>query len=119
MKIFPPLLALILLAPAVMASSQPDKQSTTAEHTPAPSVKKEDPSDKLKNIKVSPEEKAFIVSQCRQFATEDGITEEHTNAYLDVCVSELTIAVKSAIYERKQKATVIIPARTPNAPQAM
>lgn len=119
MKIFPPLLALMLLAPAVMASSQPDKQSSTAEHTPAPSVKKEDPSDKLKNIKVSPEEKAFIVSQCRQFATEDGITEEHMNAYLDVCVSELTIAVKSAIYERKQKTTVIIPARNPNAPQAM
>lgn len=119
MKIFLPLLALILLAPTVTATSKPDNQTLATDHAPTPSVKKDDPSDKLKNIKISAEEREFIVGQCRQFAAEDSIAIEHVNAYLDVCVSELTIAVKSAIYERRQKETIIIPARNPNAPQAM
>lgn len=119
MKIFPALLALLLLAPVVMASSQPDKQTTASEQAPASDIKDSDPSDKLKQIKIGAEEKAFIVSQCRQFAAEDAIGEEHINAYLDVCVAELTIAVKTAIYERKKKQATMIPARAPSAPQPM
>ena len=80
--------------------------------------------DAITEVKISEEEKSYIEAECQRFAADDEIAEDDLAEYIELCNYELTIAVKTALLERRAKAkrrsrTLKIKNRAPGQPQPM
>ena len=119
----PPLLLTLLLTCLYMnqlsATTQPPTEAGAT--TSSEAVVSSDP---LSQVSISDEEESYIDAECRRFATDDEVTPDDLSEYIALCNYELTIAVKTALLERRIKKerrsrTIKASKRTKDQPQPM
>ena len=99
----PPLLLTLLLTclytNQVTATAQPPLETGATTSSSEATVD----NDPLSQITISDEEKNYIDTECRGFAVDDEVTVDELPEYVALCNRELTIAVKTALLERRNK----------------
>ena len=50
---------------------------------------------------LTPEEREYVLAECKGFSKEDDISQEHLSAYLKTCFEELSAAVQIAMDKLK------------------
>ncbi|PWR00519.1 hypothetical protein [Leucothrix pacifica] len=119
----PPLLQTFLLCclfSSVNATTQPPVDADATKSSEAAIN-----NDLIAKVMLTDEEQQFIEAECMRFAVDDEVPVDDLADYIAICNSELTVAVKTALLERRAKAkgrariSNKVKSRTPDQPQPL
>ena len=118
--LFLTLFLMCLCTTPISATTQPPIEAGTTSSPEAIAS-----SDAISKVNITDEEKNYIEAECIRFAVDDEITPDDLADYISLCSYELTIAVKTALMERRTKKkrqearTIKADKRTADQPQPM